>query len=160
MIFFPIMKKIWFNGCPSQFRSVVYRRYFDDISIQFKSKEHLKLFFNDMISKHENIKFTLTAEDQKRFSFLDVKISRKKKQSATSIFHKASFVWVFTNYDIFIFGNYRCIQNHVKHLWWSVLGKNLAAFRRCLISQNPSSWMFKNIFNWKAFSNVITTLLV
>ena len=138
MILFLIMKKIWFNGCPSQFRSVVYRRYFDDISIQFKSKEHLKLF-NNMISKHENIKFTLTAEDQKMFSFLDVKISRKKKQFATSIFHKASFVWVFTNYDIFIFGNYSCIQNHVKHLWSCVLGKNLAAFRRCLISQNRSS---------------------
>ena len=42
-----------------------------------------------MISKHENIKFTLAAEDQKRFSFLDVKISRKKKQFATSNFSQS-----------------------------------------------------------------------
>ena len=30
--------KIWLNKCPSQFKSVVYRHCFDDISVLFKSK--------------------------------------------------------------------------------------------------------------------------
>ena len=70
-------EKIWLNECPSQFKSVVYKRYVDDIFVLFKSKEHLKLFVNYMNSKHRNIKFTFETEDSNNFSFLDVKITRQ-----------------------------------------------------------------------------------
>ena len=56
-----------------------------------------------MNSKHRNIKFTFETEDSNNFSFLDVKITRQNKRFVTSIFRKATFSRVFTNYDSFIF---------------------------------------------------------
>ena len=61
--------KIWLNECPSQFKPVVCKRYVDDISVLFKSKEHLKPFVNYMNSEHKNIKFTIETEDSNNFSF-------------------------------------------------------------------------------------------
>ena len=100
-------EQIWLSECPSQFKPVVYRRYVDDIFVLFKSKEHLKLFVNYMNSKHKNIKFTFETEDSNNFSFLDVKITRKDKQFVTSIFRKATFSGVYTNYDSFILDTYK-----------------------------------------------------
>ena len=94
-------EKNWLNECPSQFKPVVYRRYVDDIFVLFKSKEHLKLFVNYMNSKHKNIKFTFETEDSNNFSLLDVKITPKNKKFVTSIFRKARFSGVFTNYHSF-----------------------------------------------------------
>ena len=100
-------EKNWLNECPSQFKPVVYKRYVDDIFVLFKSKEHLKLFVNYMNSKHRNIKFTFETEDSNNFSFLDVKITRQNKRFVTSIFRKATFSGVFTNYDSFISDTYK-----------------------------------------------------
>ena len=97
----------WLNECPSQFKPVVYKRYVDDVFVLFKSKEHLKLFVNYMNSKHRNIKFTFETEDSNNFSFLDVKITRQNKRFVTSIFRKATFSGVFTNYDSFISDTYK-----------------------------------------------------
>ena len=97
-------EKNWLNECPSQFKPVVYKRYVDDIFVLFKSKEHLKLFVNYMNSKHRNIKFTFETEDSNNFSFLDVKITRQNKRFVTSIFRKATFSGVFTNYDTYRIG--------------------------------------------------------
>ena len=93
-------EKIWLNDCPYQFKPVVYKRYIDDIFVLFKFKEHLKLFVNYTNSKHRNIKFTFETEDSNNYSFLDVKITRQNKPFVTSIFCKATFSGVFTNYDV------------------------------------------------------------
>ena len=69
--------------------------------------EHVKLFVNYMNSKHKNIKCTFETGDSNNFSFLDVKITRKNKQLVTSIFHKATFRGVYTNYDSFILKTYK-----------------------------------------------------
>ena len=100
-------EKTWLNECPSQFKPVVYRRYVDDVFVLFKSKEHLKHFVNYMNSKHKSIKFTFETEDSNNFSFLDVKITRKNKRFVTSIFRKATFSGVYTNYDHFILDTYK-----------------------------------------------------
>ena len=91
-------EKIWLNECPSQFKPVVYRRSVDKIFVLFKSKEHLKPFVNYINSKHRNIKFTFETEDSNNFSFLHVKITKKNKRFVASIFRKATFSGVFTNY--------------------------------------------------------------
>ena len=39
-------KKTWLNGYTPQFTSAVCRRYVNDISVLFKSKENLELFVN------------------------------------------------------------------------------------------------------------------
>ena len=86
---------------------MVYKRYVDDIFVLFKSKEHLRLFVNYTNSKYRNIKFTFETEDSNNFSFLDVKITRQNKRFVTSIFRKATFSGVFTNYDSFISDTYK-----------------------------------------------------
>ena len=96
-------EKIWPNDFPSQFKPLVYRRYVDNIFILFKSKEHLELFVNYINSKHKDIKFSIQAEDLNNFSFLDVKITRRNKRFVASIFRKATFSRIFTNFDSFIF---------------------------------------------------------
>ena len=60
-----------------------------------------------MNSKHRNIKFTFETEDSNNFSFLDVKITRQNKGFVTSIFRKATFSGVFTNYDSFVSDAYK-----------------------------------------------------
>ena len=100
-------EKNWPNECLSQFKPVVYRRYIDDIFVLFKSKKHLKLFVSYMNSKHRNIKFAFKAENSNNFSFLDVKITCKNKWFVTSVFRKATFSGVYTNYDSFILETYK-----------------------------------------------------
>ena len=60
-----------------------------------------------MNSKYKNIKFTFETEDSNNFSFLDVKITRKNKRFVTSIFRRATFSGVYTNYDSFILETYK-----------------------------------------------------
>ena len=60
-----------------------------------------------MNSKHKNIKFTFEAEELINFSISDVIITRKNKRFVASIFHKAKFSGVFTDYYSFIFDTYK-----------------------------------------------------
>ena len=52
------------------------------------------------------MKFTFEIEDLNNFSFSDVEITRKRKRFVTSIFSKAAFTGVFSNYNSFIFDTY------------------------------------------------------
>ena len=54
-----------------------------------------------------DLKFTFVTEDSNNFSFLDVKIIRQNKRFVTSIFCKATFSGVFTNYHSFISDTYK-----------------------------------------------------
>ena len=60
-----------------------------------------------MSSKHKNIKFTFETEDSNNFSILDVKITRNNKWFIISIFRKATFSGVCSNYDSFILNTYK-----------------------------------------------------
>ena len=86
---------------------VVYRRYVDDVFVLFKSKDHLLLFAKYMNTRHKNLKFTFDFEQNNSFSFLDVKITRGSDGFSTSVFRKAKFSGVFTNFDSFIFESYK-----------------------------------------------------
>ena len=119
-------KKNWLNECPSQFKPVIYRRYVDDIFVLFKSKEHLKLFVNYTNSKHGNIKFTFETEDSNNFS--DVKITRKNKRFVTSIFRKAIFSGIFTNYNSFIFDTYKIGLVHMLLFWFCKICSSMENF--------------------------------
>ena len=55
-----------------------------------------------MLSKHQNINFTVEQEIYVSLSFLDVKICLKYGKFVTSIFRKPIFSGVFTNYEILI----------------------------------------------------------
>ena len=40
--------KIWLQNCPSEFKSVIYRRYVDDRFLLFRSKRHIEKFRNHL----------------------------------------------------------------------------------------------------------------
>ena len=96
-------EELWLDSCPLEFKPVVYRRYVDDIFVLFKSKDHLLLFAKYMNTRHKNLKFTFNFEQNNSFSFLDVKNTRGSNGFSTSVFGKATFSGVFTNFDSFIF---------------------------------------------------------
>ena len=56
-----------------------------------------------MNSKRRNMKCTFDFESKESFSFLDVKITRTANDFTTSVFCKATFSGVFTNFDSSIF---------------------------------------------------------
>ena len=58
-------------------------------------------------TRHENLKFTFDFEQNNSFCFLDVKITRGSNGFSTSVFRKATFSGVFTNFDSFIFESYK-----------------------------------------------------
>ena len=100
-------EKLWLDSCPPEFKPVVHRGYVDDIFVLFKSKDHLLLFAKYMATRHKNLKFTFDFEQNNSFSFLDVKITRGSNGFSTSVFRKATFSGVFTNFDSFIFESYK-----------------------------------------------------
>ena len=60
-----------------------------------------------MKTRHKNSKFTFDFEQNNSFSFLDVKITWGSSGFSTSVFRKAMFSGVFTNFDSFIFESYK-----------------------------------------------------
>ena len=61
-----------------------------------------------MNAKHPTVKFTLEFEENDSFSFLDVKTTRRNNQLVTSVFRKATFSDVFTNFKSFLPVAYKC----------------------------------------------------
>ena len=74
----------------------------------FLCQSHLKEFVNYMNTKDPNIKFTSEFEENDSFSFLDVKTTRRNNQLVTSVFCKATFSGVFTNFKSFLPIAYKC----------------------------------------------------
>ena len=50
-------EKLWLDDCPPEFKTVVYRRHVDDISVLFKSKDHLLSSTRYMKTRHKKLKF-------------------------------------------------------------------------------------------------------
>ena len=60
-----------------------------------------------MNTKHPNIKFTSEFQINDSFSFLDVKIKRSSNHLVTSVFRKATFSGVFSNFKMFMLVTYK-----------------------------------------------------
>ena len=90
------------SECPPDILTKVFKRYVDEIFVKFLFQSHLKDFVNYMNSKHPNIKLTLEFEENDSFCFLNVKITRRNNQLVTSVFPKATFSGIFTNFKSFM----------------------------------------------------------
>ena len=90
-IFMCFNEEIWLNDCPDYFKPVFYARYIDDTFVLFKDQSHSKLFLDYLISKHNNINFTVETESSTSLSFLDVNISRSNNKFTTSVYRKPTF---------------------------------------------------------------------
>ena len=86
-------EKEWLDSCPIEFRPKLYQRYIDDIFVMFRSRDHVKKFFDYMHTQHFNMRFTFKIEDQNSFSFLDIEIisNTEKRAFETSVYRKSTF---------------------------------------------------------------------
>ena len=100
--FYVILKNSGSQNVPLDILPKVFKRYVDDIFEMFLCQSHLKDFVNYMNTKHPNIKFTSEFEENDSFFFLDVKTTRRNNQLVTSVFRKATFNGVFTNFKSFM----------------------------------------------------------
>ena len=73
----------------------------------FLCQSHLNGFMNYMTTELANIKFTSECKKNDCFSFLDVKITCSNNQLVTSVFRKATFSCVFTNFKSFLPAEYK-----------------------------------------------------
>ena len=73
----------------------------------FQYKDHVKKFVDYMNKKHPDIRFTfeIVFEDQKSFSFIDIKTIRntEKKDFEISVYRKSTLNCVFTDFQRFPF---------------------------------------------------------
>ena len=100
-------EQLWLNDCPEDFKLVYYRRYVDDIFALFRSPDHLEKFTNYLNLKQKNIKFTYEKKSNNSLSFLDILISRSENCFKTSVYHKPIFSGVYSNFDSFIYDQYK-----------------------------------------------------
>ena len=94
-VFLCYHEKGWPQNCPSEFKSVIYRRYVDDTFLLFRLKHHIE-------------KITSETENENSISFLDIKISRNHNKLMTLVYRKPTFSRVFTNFGSFIPKSYKC----------------------------------------------------
>ena len=97
-IFLSYYEQIWLKMCPSEFKSVIYKRYVDDTFLLFRSKYHIEQIPCYLNCQHPNIKFTSEIEENYSKSLFDIKIRRVNNSFSTSIYCKVTFSRVFTKF--------------------------------------------------------------
>ena len=97
-IFMGFNEQVWLSECPAQFKPLFYRRYVDDTFLIFKDLSHVQLFLDYLNSKHPNITFTCDIETDFKLPFLDIQVTRQNGQFITSVFRKATFTGLGSNY--------------------------------------------------------------
>ena len=90
-------EKEWLDNCPIHFKSVIYKKYVDDIFVPFSSKKHLQLFV-DNIRQHKCLKFTSEAEYDN---------STRQNQQFKTVYRKPTFSSVFTHYESYVDQTYK-----------------------------------------------------
>ena len=93
---------IWLQNCPSEFETVIYRRYVDDTFLLFRSKHNIQKFRNYLNRQHKNIRFSSDTENENSISFFDIEISRDNNKFTTLVCRKPTLGGVFTNFVNFI----------------------------------------------------------
>ena len=106
MHFYAIIKK-WLDNCPIHFKSMIYKRYVDNIFVIFSSKEDLQLFEDSMSKQHKCLKFIHEAVNNNSFSFLDIRITHHNQQLKTSVYRKPTFSGVLTYYESYLDQTYK-----------------------------------------------------
>ena len=81
-------------------KPLYYKRYVDDVIAVFNDESEAKTFLDYLNTKHANIKFTMEIEKDKKLAFLDVLLDHSESL-VTSIYRKATFTGLMTNYFSF-----------------------------------------------------------
>ena len=105
----------WLEQFPKEFKPVFYKRYVNNIFVLFESVKHLWKFRHYFNTCHRNMFFSFEQEKNGKLSFLDIEVSREKKQFVTTVYRKPTFSSVYTYCESFLptiykFGIYSCLS--------------------------------------------------
>ena len=92
----------WLNQCPAGFKPLYFKRYVDDVFCLFNEESNVTSFLDYLNTCHPNMNFTLEMENENSLPFLDVNVIRLNDRFVTSVFRKATFSGIFTNFRSFI----------------------------------------------------------
>ena len=70
----------------------------DDTYVVFRSEAHVEPFFNYLNIQHENIRFTLEKESERKIPFLDMMVERSNGKLDFSVFRKPTFTGLGINF--------------------------------------------------------------
>ena len=98
-IFLSYHEKRWLDGCPSEFKPVLYRRYVDDCFLLFRKNDHIPKFHDYLNSQHTNIKFTVEVEHDDSLPFLDVHVKKSGNAFVTDLYRKPTFTGLGMKHD-------------------------------------------------------------
>ena len=99
-LFLGCHEEIWIDSFNGQ-KPLFYSRYVDDILAIFENKTQANDFLSHLNSRHPNIKFTIEYENESKISFLDVLLDKSNDNLITSVYRKATFSGVLTNFQSF-----------------------------------------------------------
>ena len=77
-----------------------------DIFLLFASKQHIKMFFRYINSRHKNMSFTVEEEFEDKLPFLDILVIRGEK-FITNIYRKPTFSGLYSNFYSFLPEKYK-----------------------------------------------------
>ena len=84
-----------------------YKRYVDDIFCILENENDSVQFLEYLNSRHQNLKFTLEKEIDKKLPFLDILICKNETGLKTSIYRKKTDTGLLTNFNSFISYGYK-----------------------------------------------------
>ena len=82
---------IWLRNCSLECKPSYNKRYVDNIFVLFELETQSESFKNFKNTCHPKMKFTFEKEQDKCFSFLDVKVIRENNVFTTSVYRKPLF---------------------------------------------------------------------
>jgi len=94
-------EQLWLDNCPPEFKPSFYRRYVDDTFVLFNNQGQCEEFLAYLNSQHPSITFTREMESNSTLSFLDVLVKRNNNVFITSLYRKATFTGLGTNFFSF-----------------------------------------------------------
>ena len=90
-IFLCHYEDIWLRNCSLECKPSYNKRYVDNIFVLFELETQSESFKNFKNTCHPKMKFTFEKEQDKCFSFLDVKVIRENNVFTTSVYRKPLF---------------------------------------------------------------------
>ena len=98
-IFMCSLEQKYLNGCPSEFKPFLYRRYVDDTFCLFKHRDHIDKFLEYINNFHPNIKFTVDIEEENKLPFLDALVACDETGFSTSLYREKTFTGLYTDFS-------------------------------------------------------------
>lgn len=77
-MFMCALEQRYSNDCPSEFKTVLYRRYFDDTYCFSRHREHVEQIIEHINKFHPNIKFTIEIKTHRSLPFLDMLVTNEQ----------------------------------------------------------------------------------